>query len=131
MAILGGEKAQLRAPDSYAAALDVAVGLQTNPRRALWAALALCWPVFSRPYRRKMAKDHPWQPLNSTLAGSGFDALAFGGAVLDELTARGLSLDEIGEAAGEAIEMLTSILPEDEDVDAIEGNSGAQGDSTS
>lgn len=117
MAVLRGEEAALTAPGSYSAALDVMVAAKDNPRRGLAAALGLCWPVFNRKQRRRMGEDHPWAPLTHSLASHNFNALAFGGAVLDEITERGCTLEEFSIAGAIALDMLTDLLPESDDED--------------
>jgi len=132
-ATLRGEKVALQVPGSCAAALDVVVAANKNPRRGICAALGLCWPAWNRKQRRKqrITDDHPWAPLTVTLSGCEFDALAYGGAVLDELLVRGLSLEEVSAAGAVALNMVTDALPDFDEVEAVEGNSEAPDASTS
>ena len=132
-ATLRGEEVALRTPDSCAAALDVLVAADKNPRRGIAAALGLCWPVFNRKQRRKLkiTEDHPWAPLEATLVKHDFNALAYGGAVLDELMARDLSLEEVSAAGAIALDAVAELLPDFDEVDEVEGNFEAPEPSTS
>jgi len=89
---LGQFKVKLVKPASFMVARDVGLAMQKNALRGLVAALAACWGG---------------KPLKATLAGSGYDACAWGGAVFDELMALGIPEEQIYEAAGEALRLLT------------------------
>lgn len=78
---LAGTDIPLKTPTSASARWDVYSAATANPNRAFAAALALCWDGTDKPKAR--------------LAAHRFDALAFGGAVLDDLVARGITLPEI------------------------------------
>jgi hypothetical protein len=75
---LAGVDVELQSPTSTSARWDVYSAATSNPNRAFAAALALCWRGKGKPRTR--------------LAAHRYDALAFGGAVLDELTGRGVPL---------------------------------------
>lgn len=89
---LGQFTVKLVKPASFMVARDVGLAMQKNALRGLVAALAACWGG---------------KPLRSTLAASNYDACAWGGAVFDELMALGIPEEQIYEAAGEALRLLT------------------------
>lgn len=78
---IGGETWQPRLPKSFTLRQDLILGSASNPRRAAAAALGLCWAGKSPPTAQ-------YQRLN-------WDPMAYGGAVMDELVARGLAWDEV------------------------------------
>jgi len=78
---LAGVDVELQSPASTSARWDVYSAATSNPNRAFAAALALCWQGKGKPRTR--------------LQSHRYDALAFGGAVLDELTGRGVPLPEV------------------------------------
>ena len=89
---IGQFTVKLIKPSSFMLARDVGLAMQKNALRGLVAALAACWGG---------------KPLRSTLAASNYDACAWGGAVFDELMALGIPEEQIYEAAGEALRLLT------------------------
>ena len=70
-----------RLPRSFTLRQDLILGSASNPRRAAAAALGLCWAGKSPP----KAQYHR----------AGWDPMAYGGAVMDELVERGLAWDEV------------------------------------
>ena len=113
---LGGAEVRLGLPKSYSVCFDVVVAAGQNTLRAFCAALGLCWQGKGRPRARYDA--------------SGYNALAYGGQVLDELVARGLTPGEVHAAGAIAFNLMAEqIITEDEVADA-EGNSEAPEPST-
>ena len=104
---LGGESVDLKVPASASARWDVYSAATQNSNRAFAAALALCW-------------DGP-KPPRARLAGHRFDPLAFGGAVLDELVARGVPLPEVIGAGLRAWQMCGDGLITGSEVEEAEG----------
>lgn len=78
----------LSAPSSYSARWDVYSAAASNPNRSFAAALGLCWRGPTAPKAR--------------LAQHKFDALSYGGAVMDELVARGVPVADIMNAGVQA-----------------------------
>lgn len=129
-ATFGGEEVALCAPDGLAVVYDISAAASNSPFRAMWASLGVCWPKpANRAHRRAMEKDgHPLRPLKATLAAASYNAGTFGGLVFDELTGRGLTPDEINAAAAAALDLVMDMLPDEEDdAEALAGNSEAQG----
>lgn len=109
---LGTRTVRLRPPSSPSMAFDVVTATNTNELRAICAALGMCWeagPDLGCPAKYK---DHK------------YNALAYGGAVLDALIARGVQLDQITHASQVAFMLLAAKLPTRKDVDDAEGFSG-------
>jgi len=104
---LAGTDIPLKAPASASARWDVYSAATANPNRAFAAALALCWDGTDRP--------------RAKLAAHRFDALAFGGAVLDELVARGVPLPEVIGAGLVAWQMCGEGLITGAEVEEAEG----------
>jgi len=102
---IGQFTVKLVKPAGFMLARDVGIAMQKNALRGLVAALAACWGG---------------KALRSTLAGSGYDACAWGGAVFDELMALGIPEEEIYEAAGQALRLLTG-GPTEEGVERAAG----------
>ena len=92
---LGGRDIPLRVPPSPSMRLDVFFAAAKSLDRAAVAALGVSWG------------DRESQP-RVTYARAKYDALAYGGAVLDELIGRGLTYRDIMRAAGEAFVMIES-----------------------
>lgn len=104
---LGGVEVELVAPTSAAARWDVYGAATTNANRAFAAALALCWSGKGKPRAR--------------LAAHKYDPLAFGGAVLDELVARGIAVPEVLGAGLRAWQLCGEGLITAEEVEDAEG----------
>jgi hypothetical protein len=116
--IVAGAVVALDKPKSAAARWDVLSIMQSNPRRAAAAALALCWPKLGRKARK---------------AGIDFTGAApevFGGRVLDLLLEQGASMREVLVAGGRALDLCAESLPGMGAVEEEEGNSDDAEDST-
>jgi hypothetical protein len=109
---LAGVDVPLKTPESASARWDVYSAATTNPNRAFAAALALCW-------------DGPKKP-RTKLQAHRFDALSFGGAVLDELVSRGVPLPEVIGAGLVAWKLCGDGLITGEEVEAAEDFSGGE-----
>jgi len=109
---LAGVDVPLEAPASASARWDVYSAATSNPNRAFAAALALCWTGKNKP-RTQLARHR-------------FDALAFGGAVLDELVSRGVPLPEVIGAGLVAWRLCGEGLITGEEVEAAEGFSSGE-----
>jgi len=107
---LGNYEIPLKKPNGYMLSRDVGLAMQKNALRGLVAALGACWGG---------------KPLKATLASSGYDACAWGGAIFDELMALGIPEEQIYEAAGEALRLLTG-GPTEEGVSRAAGFSDPQ-----
>ena len=107
---LGNYEIPLKKPNGYMLSRDVGLAMQKNALRGLVAALGACWGG---------------KPLKATLAGSGYDACAWGGAIFDELMTLGIPEEQIYEAAGEALRLLTG-GPTEEGVSRAAGFSDPQ-----
>lgn len=108
---LGGRDIQLLPPRSYAAAYDVVIAAQQNEVRAGAAALGLCWQGEGGP--------------KTSYEVAGYDAIKYGGLVMDELVARGLRPMEIRAAGAVAWWVAADQIVSEEEVSAAEGNSVA------
>lgn len=111
-ATVGGVEVALAAPASMAARYDVLLAAEKNRQRAMAAALGLCW---QRGEGRPKARY-------------GYDVMAYGGAVIDELAARGVKLRDVLHAGAVALELCADGLFSEEEVADAVGNSGAGGD---
>lgn len=110
---LAGVDVPLKAPASASARWDVYSAATSNPNRAFAAALALCWDGPNKPRTR--------------LAAHRFDALSWGGAVLDELVERGVPLPEVIGAGLRAWQLCGEGLITGEEVKDAEGFSSGEG----
>ena len=81
---IGGFTWSPRLPRSFTLRQDLIVGSASNPRRAASAALGICWNGPNRP--------------SAQYQRSGWDPMAYGGAVMDELVERGIPWEEIYQA---------------------------------
>lgn len=108
---LAGHTITLAAPGTLAACWDVLASHQQNPRRALAAALGLCWREGSREGSRKS-----WT-LKSTLRPD-YNVGRYGGDVTDELLAAGVSFGELMAAGGQALALIVAALPSETEVQA-------------
>ena len=113
---LAGVDVPLTRPTSASARWDVYSAATSNPNRAFAAALALCWTGAGKPRAR--------------LAAHRYDALAWGGAVLDELVDRGVPLPEVIGAGLVAWQLCGEGLITGAEVDEAEGFSDGEGAST-
>jgi len=114
---LAGKPIRLVRPRSYAARMDVVMAASGNTMRAMAAALGLCWAQVGAGVQR---------PLRTTLAAHKYDALAYGGAVLDELLGvRGVSAQDLAPALTAAWQLCTADLITAEEVAEAEDFTGA------
>ena len=104
---VGEHEITLGIPASYSIRIDVLTAAGQHAQRAFAAALAVCWRGKGRP--------------TSKLSAHRYDVLAFGGAVIDELTGRGVPYQQIVEVGGlawvglsEATEIPTEVEVEDQ-----------------
>jgi len=111
---LGEITIPLAAPASMASRYDVLAAAGTNLSRAACAALAMAWQGPGKP---KTRKSH--------------DILDYGGRVMDELCERGHAPILVMAAGISAYHVVTAGLITDSEVDEVEGNSEAPGESTS
>lgn len=113
---LGEHEIQLHPPPSMASRWEIFLLGPTNPWRAFGAALAACWKGPGRP--------------TATLARSGWSVAAWGGAVVDELVARGIEPAKVNAVGAVAFGLLSEGLITEEQVQAAENGSGAGAPST-
>ena len=107
---LGNYEIPLKKPNGYMLSRDVGLAMQKNALRGLVAALGACWGG---------------KPLKATLAGSGYDACAWGGAIFDELMALGIPEVDIYEAGQKALALCVEV-PTEEAVARAEGFTAPQ-----
>ncbi len=105
---LGRFTVTLKKPSSFTLAREVTMAVGTSAIRGLGAALGACWGGKS---------------LKATYK---YDALAYGGAVVDELMALGVPEAEIYAAGKIALDLVIESLPREEAVAQAEGFSEAQ-----
>jgi hypothetical protein len=103
---LGKHKVTLKKPASFMSAREVTIAVGVSALRGLGAALGVCWSG---------------KPLKATLAGCKYDMLAYGGSVVDELVALGVSEGEIYEGGKHALDLVISAIPREEEVAATAG----------
>jgi hypothetical protein len=103
---LGKFAVTLKKPASFMSAREVTIAVGLSALRGLGAALGVCWSG---------------KPLKATLAGCKYDTLAYGGAVVDELIALGVSEGEIYEGGKHALDLVISAIPREEEVAATAG----------
>lgn len=103
---LGKFAVTLKKPTSFMSAREVTIAVGTSALRGLGAALGVCWGS---------------KPLKATLAGCKYDMLAYGGAVVDELVALGVSEGEIYEGGKHALDLVITALPREEEVATAAG----------
>jgi len=111
---VGAHNVRLGSPPSMALRFDVLNAVGTNEGRANAAALGLCW------------ESGGTSGAPAKWAQYGYNTLAYGGAVLDELVKRGVSIGEIANAGYAAFLHLTAALPTGGAVQAAEDFTGAQ-----
>jgi hypothetical protein len=90
---VGPHEVELVVPAAFSIRREIALAFNQNRERAFFAALAACWKGPGRPKARYDAHD--------------YNPLKFGGAVMDELHAAGIDVNE-AIAAGAAAWMLLS-----------------------
>lgn len=113
---VGGKTVELVLPNSFALRHEIALGGATNWQRAIMAALGMCWKGPGRPKARYEAT---------------YDPMAYGGAVLDELVARGLRPADLWAPAAAAFHLIgASLIPESEVAAAENFSAPPPGDST-
>lgn len=116
--MIAGARVELVCPQSAAARWDVLALSGSNFRRACAMALAICWPKLGRKVR-KAGIDY-----------TGEAPAVFGGRVLDLLLSEGASLRDVLAAGAQAIDLCARDLPGAAQVEEAEGNSDAEGGST-
>lgn len=104
---VGSREVVLTLPKSMSVRYDVAAYYNVNSTRALAAALGLCWGALGKP--KAKYEDS-------------YSVGAYGGAVFDELLARGVSAQEIALAGSWAYVLIARSLPQAKEVDRAEGN---------
>lgn len=109
---LGGKTIRLVPPPSYAAVNDVLIADDKNPQRAVCAALGMCARGPGRPPLRFDAHD--------------YDALKYGGAVLDWCVAQGIPTEEVFALGVQARRLMLESIVTKEDLDAAGNGSGAE-----
>lgn len=105
-------KIKLIAPKSFAARHDLVAAVGSNWRRGFMAALAMCW-------------KGPGLPKVSYQA-CGFDALKYGGLVMDALLEQGYKMPELIQAGSAAWTLASADILAEVDVAEAEGNSEGQ-----
>ena len=105
---LGKFTGTLRKPASFMTAREVTMAVGTSAIRGLGAALGACWSGKS---------------LKATYK---YDALAYGGSVVDELMALGVPEAEIYAAGKIALDLVIDSLPREEAVAQAETFTEAQ-----
>ena len=100
---LGKHTFTLSPPASMAQRFSIVTAASTNQLYAVSAALGACWRGAGRPTSRIGSFSH--------------DFHKYGQAVFDELCGRGLSVDEIADAAGDAFMLCVRGLPNAEAID--------------
>lgn len=103
---LGKFNVTLKKPSSFMAAREVTIAVGVSALRGLGAALGVCWAS---------------KPLKTTLAGCKYDSLAYGGAVVDELVALGVTEAEIYTAGKHALDLVIEAIPREPEVATVEG----------
>lgn len=129
---LGGDdhELDLQLPRSMAAVYDVLEAGSRNRTRAFAAALGLCWPPAPprpRHSTREQRAEHKrlarlLRPPAALYQG---DPLEYGGAVFDDLYARGMLPAEIVAAGVQAFNLVAEQIVLEREVEAAEGNSEA------
>lgn len=109
---LGKHTFTLSAPASYAQRFSIVTAAQSNQLYAISAALGACWRGAGRPKSRIGSFSH--------------DFHKYGQAVFDELCERGLALDDIAEAAGDAFMLCVRGLPNAEAVESAANFTAAE-----
>lgn len=105
---LGPHEFAPRLPASYTERREITLAFATSPERASCAALGRCWVGPGKP-----AAKYEYEPL------------AYGGAVMDELVARGLPVPSILAAAGQAWRLVADGVLDLKVVEEAEKNSVA------
>ncbi len=108
---LGEHEIQLHPPPSMASRWEIFLLGPKNPWRAFGAALAACWKGPGRPA--------------ATLERSGWSVAAWGGAVVDELVARGIEPAQVNAVGAVAFGLLSEGLITEDQVQAAGNGSGA------
>ena len=103
---LSGKAITLGTPASLAMRWDIAGASFDAPRRAMWAALAVCWRSLAPPKVSLKSHQH--------------DLASFGAAVMDELLGRGHDFSEVNEAAMVAYHLAVSGLVTEREVKEAE-----------
>jgi hypothetical protein len=111
---IGDRKVPLTVPASMASRYDVLISYTKSPTRAAHAALGLCWTGPGRPK-----------------AAASYDVCEYGGRVMDELCARGVSPVQSMAAAIVAFNLAIEGLVTESEVEDREGNFEGQEGSTS
>ena len=93
---LGDQVVKLVAPQDIALLSDVYLANEDNTLRAFAAALGACWLNGGSPNRPR-----------TTYAQCKYNPQRYGGEVLKELVARGVSVDQIAQAGQQAFMVVT------------------------
>ncbi len=107
---LAGKEVEFVVPASYATRTEIALAAHTVWRRALGAAIGVCWSVGSdrNPNRKYRYRG---------------DVAEYGGAVLDHLHEIGVGDAEIRAAGAIALDLVNQGLVWEADVEVAVGNS--------
>lgn len=105
---LGGEELTLTVPRSYAVRVDIVGFVAVNVSRAYAAALGVCLPHLRKP--------------RTSYEACRYDVGLFGGAVLDELTERGIDIEELVAASSAAYDLVRAGLVRASELKEAEGN---------
>lgn len=103
---MGGLDVRLHPPKSYATCYDVWICAATNERRALAAALGVCWLEPSNPAIRA---EHPERLRPGGAYESSHNPAEYGGRVIDALIQRGVSMREISAAGAIAYGLVAEV----------------------
>lgn len=110
---VGRHTITLGLPSSYATRCDVLGAVAKNELRCAAACLGICWEA------------GPTMRAPASYGSSQYDALHYGGAVIDGLLAQGVGLGEIRAAGKVAFDFLLDSVPSGEAVQAAEDFSEA------
>ena len=111
---VGAHNVRMGTPKSTALRYDLVQAAQTNQLRAQAAALGMCWEAGGTG-----GAPAQWARFHC-------DPMAYGGAVIDELSRRGVALGTVVHAGQVAFLHMMKDLPTKEEVDAQEDFSGAR-----
>jgi hypothetical protein len=108
------QEIQLQQPQSYAIRWDVATAGPRSPMRAMAAAIGVCWPPVNAIWPGASGRRCP------LYEASGYDALRYGGTIIDDLTAAGVPMSEIVKAGAVALSLVQNGLFGEREVAAAE-----------
>lgn len=110
---VGKHTITLGLPPSYATRCDVLGAVAKNELRCSAACLGICWEA------------GPTMRAPASYSSCGYDALLYGGKVVDALLEQGVGLGEIRAAGKVAFDLLLDSIPSGEAVQAAEDFSEA------